>query len=1129
MFQKPATCNNCALQQLGRGFTSPAGTGSNGVLLVGDTPGEQDVTLGYPFQQGGETGAMLHRALRLLGTDISQFAQFNAIACQPPDKNVIGQPYEIQALTHCAANNLSATYRYYNKPKVIVALGPASTRHLTGLSGERLSLDLLRGYALKGSQQHLNWMDQDTLIIPTYSSQYIQWGNKPMLLVLMRDLKFAMDVAALKGREAMQPGALTGEERQFLSERPNYRPNYKTHASSVELRQYYNWLRQNPSTPLMYDFETLFTKGKDVKTNMPITQVNLSSGKRHAVVADYTSETIAILQDILSCTPNPKYAHNGYLFDNQVARVNGFEIRGSSLHDSMWAFHWLYSDIPSKGGPKKDTGIDASYLDDDGAFAALQFCASYYGFPIPWKHLYASDPHSYGAYDGDAVAWVMEGVYGDLARFGMNQSYETFIVEMRLELDAMERRGIPGSVQHMLDFADELKKHMSAKTAEIQAAVPADLRSFSIKKNTPKAVVEFGKTFNPPIDVAPDSLMSPTKEWQPHERDFYEKVHNLSKTSPEGEIKISGYTLTTREALNEKCSCCTKRYAHESMAVVTCMLCNGTGHLSKASKSVACHCRTKPVPDCEVCRGTGLHTKQNKNGTDSTKPCKCIKKAYPDCLSCEGKGKVKEYTKKPCKCLLRVMPDSMCKLCMGKGLFTGSKNAWAAILPFSVTSPKQMLEYTNRKGIRIPMNSKRKVCMDKETVTKLAKMTKDPVFLHAVSLREWQKIRSSYALAWTKLLRDPSKPLPLTSPDGDIEPWRLKEEKHVPEKTPSMLAYHRACSESHLGLIHTSFTFKPASTQLASMNPNVQVTPNTTKFGELAKRFRRGIIAPQGYKLVELDYRAFHMLTLGYEAGDADYIRLARLDGHSFLAANLVGAPGCDTCLSLPDTELKKYLKKIREEHKKTRDSKAKPAILGYGFGMGPKRLFDNNPESFASFDEAHGVIKMLDALFRRASAYRKESPELAFRQLYLENKFKCRRWFMEAKAWNSEKGLWGHGEDWEASIAFRPASNAFCVIKLAKLRLRQLGLADKWNMINNIHDAVLFCVPEHLVEECLMKGREELQRPVTNILHPDGSPFWCEVEAKISVDRDWCDMEEYSYPSGSFDPLSMEPYTFRA
>lgn len=1284
---------------------------------------------GYPFRPYADAGSVLERAIRQIGMTRDQFGLYNILACQPPGNSLLGEPYEQPAISHCVPRHLAQVYSYYNKPRVIVALGATPTRVLTGLSGERMTLDLLRGFPLEPKGSLVESWASNSLVIPTYHPAFIVRGNQALMLVLMRDLQRAVNLA-----------------NNFA--KTKYKPEYLRYVGPTELRQLKNWLRLNPHHPLSYDYETPYEEGQAVSTQVPITQVNFSLGPGNAIVCDWTPQTAPEIVDIMACTPNPKFGHNVYHFDEPVSNWNGFEVRGSRHDDSMQSFHFVYPDLPgSKGGASSKKNAEA---DDDGAFAPLQFCASFYGFPEPWKHLFKIDPHSYGAYDADSAYWVRNGTFQDIQNFGSWNAYNAFIVELRRELRDMERRGVPGNERKLQELSDYLLKEITESQNKVQIMVPADLKELTPVKS-PKGPRVFSEIVSrvegfqapTPNQVAKDQLNE-------RERQFVDYVSEFSTVNKDNKLVGLGFKVARFDQANQKCSCLTLSYSAEP--TFGCKRCFGSGDLDKAAKSVPCECRTKVKASCDVCKGFGLvprfkslkalkdkcpqHSWTLKRqvaaaqqgelfdgssvsdssitkidiaaaDTDSSssiadaylsgivegvssavedlkvqeigcslcglwaplhkfKSCPCIKKPSLDCEHCQGKGTLKAYTKKPCLCRRRYTPSKDCPRCYGSGLFTGQDNLWAKIKPFNVSSTKQMMRYAQIKGYRVPMNSKRKIAMDKETVKKMAKATGDPIFSAAQNQRELVKIRSAYALRWLASLQEkkhknvqqrlepsgsssdsgptvsvtfddslnhtlpsgidvvlledpkgsggatealdgftvtgsagsnagvsdndspdrspgpdslqvvrrgadesslqlPSEPLETgivgrSDPKGsetlrDVStgssmltgPQMVESFNQEALSNPStqvthlasghldpipedLLAYHLACEASGLGTVHTSFGFKPATGQLNSQNPNVQVLPSggkhkDSKLSELAPRFRECVQAPDGYTLVEADFRAFHVLTLGYEAQDPDYIRLARLDTHSFLAANFLGLPGCDNCLSLPDNELAAYLKMVKKNFESVRNGKSKGAVLGYGFGMGAAKLYDLNQDSFNDFDEARRIMDMLNALFPRTAQYRLLSPEQAHRQSYLRSSFGCIRWFMQVKVKDGKTDTWKHGQDWEKSIAFRPANHAFCILKLAKLRLRSLGLTHKYNLINNIHDAILFCCPNKLLEECLYVTRAEMQRPVSTILGPDGKPIWCEVEAKIG--KDWAkDMKEYKY-SKPLRPDELEPVDF--
>ncbi len=1093
MKQKPLSCRGCPLEFLGESFSNPEGYASNGVLLVGEALGRNEALDGLPFRPYAESGALLERAFSQTSVTREQFGLYNVVGCRPPDNKLAGEPYELGAINHCS-QHLKQVFNHY-KPQVIVTLGAVATRALTGLSGDRLGLDMIRGFALPPADPIAY---PNCVVVPTYHPAFITRGNFPLLIVLQRDMNFARSAA----KYIREHGSLPQHDAR----------NYKLHATSLDLRQLYSWLKNNPSRHLFFDFESVSPTGdfdEIFNYRQDITQINFGIGKGTVMVADWVPSTKGIVQDILAMTSNPKSGHNIYHFDIPLARWNGFDVRGDRLDDTLWAFHSVFSDLPgSKGGSTSKRG---SSQDDDGALAPLQFCASMYGFPLPWKHLFKLDPHLYGAYDADAPAYVLEGCFRDLKRLGAFEGYELYTRELRYALDSMERRGIPCNQEGLIRLSKRLGERLAAAKKSIQTIVPED-----VKELLPKAGY---KTIPATLFRALEKVVVQTLGGL--EDDAESLVADALKIDSgwvKTEAQKLGYKIGRFELYNQPCSCLEEYYADQAQE--GCKLCAAdggqgepTGLLRGAAKAAKCSC-TKAKSSCEQCQGLGQYVKHLKKCDESLRAegqfwvagkgfqsvclacgkayqaCKACSKPVPDCSFCSGTGKVKVYSEKPCKCRKRLKPREDCKDCRGTGLFTGSVHRWARIADFNFNSPKQVLKYAQMKGHKIPMNSKRKIAMDKETIGKLAKSTGDPLYVAGVEIRELTKIKSAYADSWVKRGTE----------GGDFRGLNLLGE--------SSQTLHDAIRAAGLTTVHTEFSYKPASTQLSSRNPNTQVSPNQSKYGQLATEFRENIEAPPGYVLLEADYKSFHVLTLGYEAGCPDYIRLARLDAHSYLAANMLQLEGCRSCLALNDQELLSYLTYVKKNFETVRNKQAKPGILGYGFGMGAQKLYELNPESFKSLDEAKWVIDMLNAIFPKVAAYRNEAPELAHRQGYLRSAVGTVRWFMNVKYKDFETGMWKHGKDWEKAIAFRPAANAFGVIKDAMNRMQKNGMAERCGLINNIHDALLFCLPAALVEQAASEIKTEMERPNDKIRHPDGSPFWCETEIKVG--QNWASMMDF-------------------
>lgn len=424
-----------------------------------------------------------------------------------------------------------------------------------------------------------------------------------------------------------------------------------------------------------------------------------------------------------------------------------------------------------------------------------------------------------------------------------------------------------------------------------------------------------------------------------------------------------------------------------------------------------------------------------------------------------------------------ITPAFDCAKCNGEGkLFIPGRDEirWCKLLEFNPESSDQLKQYALTKGHKIPASSKnkgkkrnkdgpQKISMDTEVITKLAKQTGDPLYSLVIEHKAIEKLETTYVKGW--------------EPDTDER-------------------------------VHTQFAMTPATGQLSSMKPNVQNVPNVSKQGEKAARFNQCIEAEPGYTWVIFDYKSFHAQTLGLEAKCPEYVRLARLDIHSYLASHLLKLPKRDEALSWPDDQLMDWLKHIKKNYEKVRNKQAKPGILGYGFGLGGDKLYAMNEDSFNNKMEAVKVIDMLDRIFPAVAHFRNTIPLRAKQQGgYLISEFKCIRWFFDIQHLDTRTGRMARGGDWEKAIAFLPANDAFGMVKQAMLNLEYSGQSEKYGMVNQVHDALYFHCPDKFVEDCIHDVQEEMERPSNVLFMPDGSPFSVAVEAKMG--KNWKDVEE--------------------
>ena len=400
---------------------------------------------------------------------------------------------------------------------------------------------------------------------------------------------------------------------------------------------------------------------------------------------------------------------------------------------------------------------------------------------------------------------------------------------------------------------------------------------------------------------------------------------------------------------------------------------------------------------------------------------------------------------------------------------TQSVTRWCRVVCFNPNSPEQLKRYMDSKSHRRPKSKKSenedgspKDTTEKKELVRLAQRHSDTFYLKVIEYRELSKMRGTY-----------------------IEGFKPHED----------------------GRVHTTFTFDTGTGQLTSRNPNVQ---NFPKHGRLAKPVRRMIAAPDGYELSEWDYKSYHVLTTGFCAEDASYMRMARLDMHSFVA-------GCFTkdwtpnIMEEDDAALLDRFQWFKAEsgRKRIRDKQAKPTILGVGFGMGARRLYQENLEHFPNEATAKRFLDLLQSLFPRVFEWQHRIRKQAHEQTFLRSPFGHIRRFYEVFVWDGKKGGWKNGDQAEEAVAFLPANYAFGNIRETMKALDRSGCATRYGLMNNIHDSVMFCYPRKLRDQHIAEVHPILTAPSKVLIHPTLAPNGLSVDVEANFGQNWSEMRE--------------------
>lgn len=119
-------CDRCPLRTSERRHVLGDGNIKSSVLLLGEAPGENEVSLKKPFM--GKAGQLLRRVLKETGYKEDEYFIFNSVLCRPPN-NRDPQDVEIE----CCWDNVEAVIETM-KPKVIIPAGKTALRRIEGMN-----------------------------------------------------------------------------------------------------------------------------------------------------------------------------------------------------------------------------------------------------------------------------------------------------------------------------------------------------------------------------------------------------------------------------------------------------------------------------------------------------------------------------------------------------------------------------------------------------------------------------------------------------------------------------------------------------------------------------------------------------------------------------------------------------------------------------------------------------------------------------------------------------------------------------------------------------------------------------------------------------------------------------------
>jgi uracil-DNA glycosylase family 4 len=379
----------------GTDFSEIEGTGSIGVMVVGEASGEHEARDQLPFRPFAPAGGVLERVIRRMALDRQQFAVTNVLRCRPKNNWLDKAPWEFSALASCRPNLVAAIGT--RQPRAIAALGGIATRELTGLAGEKLGVSYLAGYVVPVGASLAGLAIP---VVPNYHPAFLRRGKASYQGLFARNLQRAINVA--NGKDLNFTWSVNPDDESTWGGK-----KYNLHPSQMIAEQFAAFVEQNPNLPVAEDIETAESASMDEDAregfvDTDIRQIQFYVEPCGAIAMPWKIEYLPAIISILH-SRNVKYGHNWDNYDHKVIRAasrrEGWEYNPRTrVFDTLDMFHHWQPDLP----------------------AHLQAAASFVNFPFPWKHMHTIEHEPfYGCVDADATWQLGEMCVRNLKREGL--------------------------------------------------------------------------------------------------------------------------------------------------------------------------------------------------------------------------------------------------------------------------------------------------------------------------------------------------------------------------------------------------------------------------------------------------------------------------------------------------------------------------------------------------------------------------------------------------------------------------------------------------------------------------------------------------------------------------------------
>lgn len=455
----------------------PEGTGSSGVCVIAEALGDHEQRAGLPLRPEAPAGSIFDYIVRSQGWSREQFILSNVLWCQPGPKNWLrGAPYEYEAIEHCQQyNDRLITQR---RPRVLLALGDTALRTLTGHTGKKQGISMMRGFILHSAKY-------DLPVVATWHPSYLigradeqvekgsgGGGGKKHLGTVARDMALALRVA--------ERGTPPPDQTEYI-----------VNPSVDDAHAYLREVLAHPEWTISCDIENPKTQTEDEQElkyeSAPIIQIQFSHKAGWGIAFPWAGAFIDTAKQILA-TENTKVGHNFWQYDMPILREHGCTINGL-VHDTQWLWHSLQPDLPR----------------------GLQFMTSFFAPNMkPWKHT-SANLAEYGCADVDAPQRCLPHLLRDLDSKGVRGSYEQKMALVPI-VELVSSNGLPVDRDRQQAYAATTQANMKMLVDECQKLIPMSLRGIHPKQGykvlsakLKELVVDYNESNPPFIELASTS------------------------------------------------------------------------------------------------------------------------------------------------------------------------------------------------------------------------------------------------------------------------------------------------------------------------------------------------------------------------------------------------------------------------------------------------------------------------------------------------------------------------------------------------------------------------------------------------------------------------------------------------